>query len=428
MATASGKRLREDYYDEDVNFQELAKEHPEFGQLFASSGEHLDWQDPATIQLLTKALLKKDFDLEITLPSDRLCPPVPVRWNYIRWIQELLDTTNESYIDGCNGKIIGLDIGTGASCIYALLACASRPQCTMLATDIDAHSFEFAQKNVDGNHLSDRITLKQNTPDDKLIPPAEDMEHIDFVVCNPPFYDSQEDMDNAYKNKALPASAVCTGSTNEMICVGGDLGFATRILEESLKLRQRVKWYSCMFSRKASAENFVAKLKKHGINNFAAANLRAGQKTVRWAIGWSFSGLRPRNDVVRSGQLSLGILPLATDCTIDVHGTSAHELSTKLNDVLSDMDLQWMHRPETYSGTVVTTANVWSRSARRKRKREGESVAPADDAKQNIALAMTLTCNNASIHARWLHGNDHVLLESFVAMLRNKLGVRNYDN
>lgn len=92
---------------------------------------------------LTKTLLKLDFGLEIELPEDRLCPPVSLllfhdaslsrltrtsqvtnRHNYILWLKGLLDSTSYEQSDD---KLVGLDIGTGASCIYPLLGCAQRP-------------------------------------------------------------------------------------------------------------------------------------------------------------------------------------------------------------------------------------------------------------------------------------------------------------
>lgn len=55
---------------------------------------------------------------------------VPNRLNYLLWIQSLLDTTSESYSDAFDAErqVIGLDIGTGASCIYPLLGCSQRPK------------------------------------------------------------------------------------------------------------------------------------------------------------------------------------------------------------------------------------------------------------------------------------------------------------
>ena len=42
----------------------------------STKGRELDFNDPKSVMQLTKTLLKLDFDLDIELPDDRLCPPV----------------------------------------------------------------------------------------------------------------------------------------------------------------------------------------------------------------------------------------------------------------------------------------------------------------------------------------------------------------
>ena len=61
------------------------------------------------IRQLTKSVLKRDFDLKLELPDDRLCPPVPVRYNYVRWLQDLMDSTSHSE-DPAIDNITGLDM------------------------------------------------------------------------------------------------------------------------------------------------------------------------------------------------------------------------------------------------------------------------------------------------------------------------------
>jgi 23S rRNA (adenine1618-N6)-methyltransferase len=64
-----------------------------------------------TIRQLTKSVLKRDFDLKLELPDDRLCPPVPVRYHYVRWLQELMDSTSDTTSeDPPKDEIIGLDM------------------------------------------------------------------------------------------------------------------------------------------------------------------------------------------------------------------------------------------------------------------------------------------------------------------------------
>ncbi len=61
---------------------------------------------------------------------------VPNRYNYLLWIQSLLDTTSDNYSDVYDPKreVLGLDIGTGTSCIFQLLGCAERPNWRFVGT------------------------------------------------------------------------------------------------------------------------------------------------------------------------------------------------------------------------------------------------------------------------------------------------------
>jgi 23S rRNA (adenine1618-N6)-methyltransferase len=376
-------------------------------------------------------LLKADFGLTILLPDDRLCPPVPVRWNYVHWIQELLDTTSEDYGEHFDPEreVIGLDIGVGASSIYPLLACATRSGWRMAGTDIDKHSFGYARQNVEANGFGNRIRLALSPHDGPLIPLDKmGMEEIDFVMTNPPFYTSHEDMKASYTGKSAPPSAVCTGSENEMICPGGDVGFVTRIFEESLKLRERVEWYTAMLGKMSSLQQIVMKLKEANIGNFAVTALTAGHRTKRWAVAWSFADYRPRNDVARHGSLVHAVLPQPTAQTIAVASVSAADAGKRVDALLSALDVRWRWRTEVGMGVMLTKENVWSRSARRKRQRleggdgtantELASAAKDDD---EVGLAVKVTCKDGAVDLRWLQGQDHVLFQSFCGLLKRSL-------
>lgn len=139
---------------------------------------------------LTLSLLHRDFNLTLTLPPDRLCPPVPNRFNYILHLQRLLDTTSPSFRDTFdpNRQVIGLDIGTGASCIYPLLACRQRERWRMLATEIDETSRAAAQQNVQRNGLESRIRIVETDSTSRQIIPVEELER--FERCGLPFLPS----------------------------------------------------------------------------------------------------------------------------------------------------------------------------------------------------------------------------------------------
>ncbi|OQO07086.1 hypothetical protein B0A48_07653 [Cryoendolithus antarcticus] len=411
------------YYTEDINFALLAEGDAALKAVLDANKGRIDWQDPEALKqvklCLTNAILARDFSLKLTLPDDRLCPPIPVRWNYIRWIQDLLTSTQSST------TITGLDIGTGASAIYALLA--ARLGWRMRGSDIDSKSVSFAQRNAQNNRL--RILICTTTPADPLIPLDRFPEdELDFVVCNPPFYSSDEDMQSAYADNPIPASAICTGSTNEMIGPGGDVGFATRLIEESLVLRERVRWYTCMLSRLISLHQVIAKLKEAGIVNWAVTNLQAGQKTRRWAVAWSFRDFRPANEVARHGELVLGVLPPATEWTITVAGVKAADVGRKVNELMCALDLRWVWKEGITTGMAATESNVWSRAARRKKKAieaVGMSVDhDSDGSDEDIALMVKVVCSDGRADVRWMRGLDHVIWESFCGMLKRSLGAR----
>jgi 23S rRNA (adenine1618-N6)-methyltransferase len=283
-----------------VDFKALTKKDNDFKKLWQKSQGHLDFQDPETVKALSKAILKADFGLQLELPDDRLCPPIPNRWNYVAWIQGLVDSTSPDYSNNYDPRreVVGLDIGTGASAIYTMLCLQSRPNWTMCATDIDKKSFESAARNLALNNLLTRTKLLQTTELNGLIPfAALGVDHIDFAICNPPFFTDSSDMNSSIggDGKSRKPSAVCTGAEVEMICDGGDLGFVTKIVNESLALREKVQWYSSMLGKLSSAKSIIDLLKKHGITNWAVGIIDTGSSTKRWIVAWSFGDLRPGN-------------------------------------------------------------------------------------------------------------------------------------
>lgn len=103
------------------------------------------------LRALTCTLLKKDFDLDVEIPPDKLIPTVPLRLNYILWIEDLLTISKKE------GEIKGIDIGCGATCIYPLMG-AKKYGWKMVATEIDPSSVKWASKNVQRNNLEGLIT------------------------------------------------------------------------------------------------------------------------------------------------------------------------------------------------------------------------------------------------------------------------------
>lgn len=102
-----------------------------------------------SLAVLTKTLLKHDFDLDVNIPIEKLVPALTPRLNYILWIEDLMNFSGIS-------QVSGIDIGTGAIGIYSLL-CAKIYSWKMIGTDIDALSVSSAVENIQRNKLDHLI-------------------------------------------------------------------------------------------------------------------------------------------------------------------------------------------------------------------------------------------------------------------------------
>ena len=145
---------------------------------------------------------------------------------------------------------------------------------------------------------------------------------LDFTMCNPPFYASRDEMIASARAKERPPFSVshyklckqitdkppiaerrqkyknahlqaCTGAEIEMVTPGGEIAFVTRMIDESLRLRERVIWYTSMLGKLSSVSVIVEKLIQHGNHNYAVTEFVQGSKTKRWAVAWSWGDLRP---------------------------------------------------------------------------------------------------------------------------------------
>ncbi|RKP37223.1 ribosomal RNA large subunit methyltransferase F-like protein [Dimargaris cristalligena] len=298
--TALPSRLhrRNRYRAHPPNFTDLATRYPEFAQRtrISSSGRAtIDFQDPLSVRELTLTLLKADFNLALDIPRHTLCPMIPNRLDYIHVIEDLVGT-GSSHIE--QRSMIGLDIGTGASCIYPLLACRLNPHWKFIATGKYIHkpSISVARQNVANNGLSSKIQVLEN-PDpttvlNSLILDSVDRDtQIDFCMCNPPFYGSSDEISELRDNKALPPFAVCEGQPHEMITPGGEALFVIQMITESLRWTTRIKWYTSLLGKYSSLEKVIEVLNTNKIHNYGFTEICQGS-TRRWILIWSFSGQR----------------------------------------------------------------------------------------------------------------------------------------
>ncbi|KAI9372638.1 hypothetical protein BJX61DRAFT_542509 [Aspergillus egyptiacus] len=420
-----------DLYKDGVDFTTLALQSPDFAK-FLKPNSQLDFTDPDAVRQLTVSLLQRDFDLKVDIPENRLCPPIPNRLNYIIWLQDLLDTTGPDYRDSYDpGRIVtGLDVGTGCCSIYALLGTALRPKWYFSATDVDDENIRTASQTVMANDLSSRIRVVKTSPHGDLYPldTALGVKRLDFTMCNPPFYSSRDEMVASAQEKERPPFSACTGAEVEMVTSGGEVSFVSRMIDESLHLRERITWYTSMLGKLSSVSVLVEKLLEHGNNNYAVTEFIQGNKTRRWAIAWSWADLRPTVSVARGiSHFPKHLLPFPSEYTFDLSNTSIDDVSKNVDAELSSLHIDWEWHQTLAAGVGFAPENVWSRQYRRKMKMSETGEKPAANRKAaalgfKVQLKVDPTEDKTvRVIVRWLKGTDTVLFESFCGMVKRKL-------
>ncbi|KAF8476217.1 hypothetical protein BDZ91DRAFT_711191 [Kalaharituber pfeilii] len=397
-------------YRRGVDFVQLGRDCPEFGKYLIKGTSQIDFKDPNAVRALTTALLKRDFKVTVELPEDRLCPPVyplPNRLNYILWLQDLLDTTSGGPTDSYdpNREVIGLDIGVGASCIYPLLGCASRPTWKFIGTDIDDKSLLYAQKQVSLSDLEGRIKIVKMEEGRKFL----DLERfgvtrLDFTMSNPPFYSTPQ-TSAPFSTHTTPANLTPTpkpphpsqppsfATPAELVTPGGEPHFAYLLIQESLHQRS-IQWFSLMLGLKSSVKLVVDEIKRVGGKgaNWAVTTFIQSQGgkgkwgTRRWGVAWSWKGCRPRWDVaVAEGGVRgvSGVRPVKGEFDVlfadeqeggigvgvCVFGKVKKIMEGLRRDAGEEM-VRWEEDCEQAIGWAWVRGNVWSRRARRRRGRE----------------------------------------------------------
>lgn len=356
-------------YKTPPDFIQLAKDFSEFSKITKTdvTGKvTIDFKDPQSLRVLTKCLLKKDFNLDVEIPSDRLVPTLPLRLNYILWIEDILAAV-EIFTD-----VKGLDIGTGACAIYPLLA-AVKNQWLMYGTETDANSLKVAQENIQKNNLQDLIKLKVNTTSsiiDYLFTENETI-YYDFCMCNPPFYSTMMELWESRSPARPPPKNGFTGSPQELITEGGELEFCRKLIAESKKYCYNILIFTSMIGHKFNLAQLIDDLKSDNIN-YTHTEFCQGRVT-RWGLAWTFHDydllqlLPPRDKPRKKIQPLIFLLPELPNCTYDLASAS-----NKVKTILDRLGIAYEvveKRGNTIKIDMVAKVNTWS-NQRRKRRQE----------------------------------------------------------
>ncbi|XP_053963062.1 U6 small nuclear RNA (adenine-(43)-N(6))-methyltransferase [Anastrepha ludens] len=250
----------------------------------------IDYRNESTLRALTQMLLEEYFQLKVEFAPGSLVPTLPLRLNYILWLEDLLVPLKLAATD----DVRGIDIGCGSSCIYTLLA-ARKNSWHMYALESSETNLTYAQSNVTSNKLEHLVEIFKQT--DKQVVFRDFFNSkpdvtFHFCLCNPPFYDST--LPNPFhantrnEDKRTPPHNCHTGYDEELACEGGEVRFVRRIIEESELYPQRVCVYTTMLGHKSSVGSILGVLDKKQIKNYTTTEFCQGN-TTRWGIAWSFS-------------------------------------------------------------------------------------------------------------------------------------------
>ncbi|CAG0920047.1 unnamed protein product [Notodromas monacha] len=304
-------------YKNGVDFKALAAAFPAFRDVVTSDLKgnlKLDFKSAEALQVLTKCCLLKDFQLDVDIPADRLVPVLPLRLNYLLWLEDLLDLAG---LKSSNENLVGADVGTGASCVFPLLG-ARAFGWNFVATEIDPDSVLCAVKNVARNRLEDSIKVVLVKREESIFEPVLNAlgngRVVHFTMCNPPFFEDKagsikplwlerkEMRRLALGNPRSEPKNADTGMEIEKTTSGGEVDFIARMFEESRSLGGQIKIFTSMVGTKAHLVQLKKILLAGQPKAFVETQFCQGN-TMRWGLAWSFcDGL---NNAQASGNLGL---------------------------------------------------------------------------------------------------------------------------
>lgn len=120
----------------------------------------------------------------------------------------------------------------------------------MLALESKQANIEYALENVKRNDLQHLVEVYKQ-PDKQSIfksyfESSNELakEQFHFCLCNPPFFDSNAknpfDANTRNPQRRPAPHNVRTGTDEELTCVGGEVSFVQRIVDESELYKERV--------------------------------------------------------------------------------------------------------------------------------------------------------------------------------------------
>ena len=295
------------------DFAQLIAAHPPlraFVRANAYADESIDFADPQAVRALNAALLAQHYGIkEWSIPPHYLCPPIPSRADYVHHLADLLAADNKGNVPTGNSVRL-LDIGTGANCIYPLIA-QREYGWQVVGSDIDAGALASAQAILDANAIpTAQIELRLQSERNAIFKGVvKSGERFHLSLCNPPFHASMAEAQAGTRRKvgnlgkAAPPKSKSKGSAplnfggqpNELWCPGGEEGFILRMIEESTRIPEQCLWFTSLVSKAATLPALSRALQRVGVAQSQLIKMKHGQKESR-VLAWSFLNAQQHGD------------------------------------------------------------------------------------------------------------------------------------
>ena len=410
---------RRNIFRKEPDFKKLAMDYQELKQFMTVGSKNrlkFDFKNSDALRALTCALLHRYFQKRITLPNDRMIPAVPQRLNYICWIEDLVKLVENQVTDL---NVLGIDIGTGASCIFPILSCHRNPSWSLIGVEADAKSYSIAVENVQKNFMDDKIRIVKISTEDTL----SDIlclsnQPVTFIMCNPPFFEEEygvtlESSPNLISGRPKSSSNVSAGI--ESIVNGGEIAFVGRMLEHSRHLKEEVIIYSSMLGRKQSLTHFKQTLSSLNEDNLSWtwAELCQG-KTIRYAIAWSF---RPGLDLARAPPLRHGKnkswkfkllrkMP-KRDCQLEMLENISFLKNLIAQELMIAKARMTKQTTQTFEMLIKTNDRTWTNQRRRRREQLNKHKHQATPSSVNFNSSK-ITSQSLAMAAAAISGNHMI--------------------
>jgi 23S rRNA (adenine1618-N6)-methyltransferase len=269
----------------DYDFKKLVKCHPDLKDyLFTNVYKKVTvkFSDPKAVKALNTALLKSQYGIDWDIPDKNLCPPIPGRLDYLIHVSELIQ----------KDEVHMLDIGTGASLIYPILAtCHFNWKCT--ASETIKQSLNNAQKLIQKNPALRGITLLlQDNKNEILENIIHEKDYFDVLVCNPPFFKNEKEATKQNERKARnlklgKTSKNFSGISHELWFPGGEKKFIQILIRESVKFKNHVQWFTTLVSSHTNLGAICNEIKKTKPTGFEVVSMNQGNKKSHF-VAWSY--------------------------------------------------------------------------------------------------------------------------------------------